>query len=94
MVQAGIPCVPPECRAHKPNEDSMTEEQDRRRLGHIHDFIMRTICEVEVGRSFLYAVEMDGGEGKPERNRTFELMVCYYLFLALHLSWWVVSAGS
>ncbi len=28
----------------------MTEEQDRRRLGHIHDFIMRTICEVDVGR--------------------------------------------
>ena len=64
-----------------PNEESMTEEQNRRRLGHIHDFIMRTICEVDVGRSFLYAVEMHGGEGKTERDRTFELMVCYYLFL-------------
>ena len=59
----------------------MTEEQDRKRLGHIHDFIMRTICEVEVGRNFLYAVEMDGGAGKTERNRTLELMVSYYLFL-------------
>ena len=64
-----------------PNEESMTEEQNRMRLGHIHDFIMRTICEVDVGRSFLNAVEMHGGEGKTERDRTFELMVCYYLFL-------------
>lgn len=59
----------------------MTEEQRRKRLGHIHDFIMRTICEIDVGRSFLYAIPAHGEEGKTERERTFELMVCYYVYL-------------
>ena len=59
----------------------MTEEQDRRRLGHIHDFIMRTICEVDVGREFLYAVTRQEEGNKTERDRTFELMVCYYVLL-------------
>ena len=59
----------------------MTDEQNRRRLRHIHDFIMRTICEVDVGRSFLYATAMRGGKSKTERDRTFELMVSKYVFL-------------
>lgn len=61
----------------------MTDEQTRRRLGHIHDFIMKTICEVDVGRSFLYAVTKHGGKGKTERDRTLELMVAYYVFLCV-----------
>ena len=61
----------------------MTEEQDRRRLGHIHDFIMKTICEVDVGSSFLRAAAKHGGEGRTERDRTFELIVCYYVFLCV-----------
>ena len=59
----------------------MTEERNRKQLGHIHDFIMRTICEVDVGRKFLYAVAKRDAENKTERDKTFEMMVCYYVLL-------------
>lgn len=59
----------------------MTEERNRKQLGHIHDFIMRTICEVDVGKSFLYAVAKRAAEDKTEREKTFEMMVCYYVFI-------------
>ena len=66
---------------HTKEREKMSIVRDEKQLGHIHDFIMRTISEVDVGRSFLYAVAERGAEGKTERERTFELMVCYYVFL-------------
>lgn len=38
-------------------KQEVTAQTARKRLGHIHDFIMARFCQIDVGREFLYLIE-------------------------------------
>ena len=59
----------------------VTAQTARKRLGHIHDFIMARFCQIDVGRQFLFSIEDQMRQDKSPRLMYLAVLVGNQVFL-------------
>ena len=72
----------------------MTAQTARKRLGHIHDFIMARFCQIDVGRQFLYSIEDEMKREKSPRLMSLAELVADQVFLKRRSCWTGTRARS
>ena len=62
-------------------KQEVTAQKARKRLGHIHDFIMARFCQIDVGRKFLFSIKDKMKHEKSPRLMSLAELVADQVFL-------------